>query len=356
MGRTKRFPLFYKILFAALGVFAVLVAIALFWLHGFLADYEAAQPEHVAEKVVEEYFKNGDMEKLLADSTYEVPKYSSTEDVVSYLGDAIDKNDVSFYSVSSGSADGKVTYAIKSREFKVAVINLREKADPGRFKGYELDSIDLTIGGSNAVMVKAPKGYNVMVNGVTLGEELLHGDEEPTDSCGHVAEGLGIVFVTYKLEGLFGEPDISVTSSDGTAVGGITANEEGTYYAVSPAYAEVTDELKANVLAAGESYAAYMQHDAAFTRIARYVDRSSDLYENLRTSQTMWVNDHNGYSIENASVTELYYYDSDTYSCRVKFDHVLHMNGSNDYVDAFDMTLYYRKVGNTFLIYDSQRN
>lgn len=356
MEKTKTLPLFYKILFAALGIFAIFAVIALFWLNGFLRDYEAAQPEHVAEKVVDEYFKSGDIEKLLADSTYEVPKYSSIEDVASYLDDAIDKSDVSFYSVSSGSSDGKVTYAVKSRELKVAVITLKEKESAGRFKEYELDSFDLTIGGSNAVMVKAPKGYNVMVNGVTLGEELLYGDEEPTDSCEHVAEGLGIVFVTYKLDGLFGEPDISVTSSDGTAAGGITANEERTYYTVSPAYAEVTDDIKANVLAAGESYAAYMQHDAAFTKIARYVDRSSDLYENLRTSQTMWVNDHNGYSIENASVTELYYYDGETYSCRVKFDHVLHMNGSNDYVDAFDMTLYYRKVGNAFLIYDSQRN
>lgn len=351
----KKLSPFYIVYFSVLAVLIVALFVAIYFLKGYLTKYEASQPIHKAEQVIDEYFKADDKNMLLAKSTYVIPKYSSVLEVVSYLDEVIDNDSINCYSISSGD-ENTASYAVTSKDLKIATITLSAIETDG-IKNYELDSINLTIGGSNSAKIKAPEGYTVYVNNVPLSEENLTEEREESESCKHMYEGTdGIVYVTYKIDGLFSEPKITAKDKNGNSVSGAPADSENTVYNVPLYYADVTEDIKSDVLSAAEAYAAYMQNDAAFTKIARYVDRKSNLYENLRKSETMWVIDHNGYSIDNPEVSELYYYDENTFSCRIKFVHVLHRRGADDYENNFDMTFYYRNVGGNFLIYDSQVN
>ena len=53
--------------------------------------------------------------------------------------------------------------------------------------------------------------------------------------------------------------------------------------------------------------------DSARDKIAKYLDRTSDLYTDLRTSEVKWVNEHSGYYIEDTNLSELFFYDSITF-------------------------------------------
>lgn len=356
--KKKTIPTFYIIYFAV--VFFVLIAlfVSLHFLNNFLANFEMSQPKYTAEKIVEDYFKAEDKNVLLAKSSYSIPKYSSVIEVVTYLDEIIDEDNINYYSVSSND-ESLISYAVSSNDLKIGTFTLKadERAEGQDIDTFSLVSLDLSIGGSEAVKIKAPEGYTVLVNNVPLTSEFLTGEVEEDESCKHMYEGVtGVSYVTYKVGELFSAPKITAKDKNGNEVLNITSNEDNIIYKVPMSYIDVPEEHKDNILTAAELYAAYMQNDAGFARVAKYVDRTAPLYTNLRTSQTMWVIDHNGYSIEEPELSEFYYYDDNTFSCRVKFVHVLHRRGMTDYENAFDMTFYYRNVNGSFLIYDSQVN
>ena len=49
----KRRSVFYRIYFAAIGVFGILLAIGLWFFHAWLVSYEAAQPGRAASHVIQ---------------------------------------------------------------------------------------------------------------------------------------------------------------------------------------------------------------------------------------------------------------------------------------------------------------
>ena len=82
------------------------------------------------------------------------------------------------------------------------------------------------------------------------------------------------------------------------------------------------------------------------------MDPESDLYDNLQTSQTYFVIDHDSYAFEDVVLSEFFAYDENTFSCRVAFTHVLKRTYSEDYRDYIDITYFFRRVGDAFLVYD----
>ena len=309
------------------------------------------------DRVIEEYFMPADKSALLLKSGYSVPKYSSISDVLEYLDGVIDPDDITYYETASET--GKNVYNVVSNNLKIASVELTlaEKGEKDRFAGYELSKISLTIGGSSAVSVKAPEGYFVFVNGYELTDEYLTGETEVTESCKHMyGDAKGITYVTYTIEGFFGDPKVTAKGADRMEGAKVSCDETGIFYTVEPLYAEPSDEISEMILAASEYYAAYMQGDVPFGRVSPYLDRESLLYENVRTADTRWVVDHNGYSTEDPEISEFYYYSDDVFSCRVKFTHVLHGYGGSRYEEHFDETFYLRNVDGKFLIYDSYNN
>ncbi|MBE6562340.1 MAG: hypothetical protein E7660_01240 [Ruminococcaceae bacterium] len=357
--KKRRVSVFYIIYFALIALFLVGLFFGLSAFRDYLAGYESSRPVHTMEKVAEEYFLAEDKVPLLEISGYEVSKYCTKDAVISYLETAIDKETFQFF--NTGGNDKEIFYSVVSKELKIANVTLvlSDEPDAEGFPVYSLGDIELTIGGSGGLSIEAPLGYSVFVNGEPLGEDLLSGEPTLTESCNHMyGDAEGISLVKYKLEGIFGEPVVTATDKYGEAVEGITADESGVFYTVPVNYKEIPEDLKNRILKASELYAAYMQKDATFGAVAAYVDRTSELYTNLRNTAVKWANPHNGYTIVEPEVIEYYSYDADgtVVSCRVKFVHLLHGYGGNNYEESFDMTFYLRSVGGRYMIYASHVN
>ncbi len=357
MKSTKRVSIFYIIYFSLIVLFVAGLFTGLYYLKNYLKGFEDSRPIHTVEAVVDEYFLSEDKTVLLEKSAFEIPEFSSENDVIEYLDTVIVEEDVQFYSI--GGDDKTLLYSVVSNNLKIATvtIELLDEPNEGGFPVYELSDISLTIGGSAGVSIKAPVGYTVYVNGHEITDEFIFGEPEETESCNHMyGDAVGVKYVTYKLTGIFGAPDIAAKDSYGTPAENITADDNGVFYNIGINYSEMPEELEARILKASECYAAYMQKDMAFGGVAAYVDRTSELYTNLRTSAVKWATDHNGYKIVDPEVTEFYYYDDNTFSCRVRFVHLLLGRNGNNFENEFDMTFYCRNINGKYMIYDSHVN
>lgn len=354
----RRLPVFYIVLIAASTVFLTALAIFLCFLYSYLDEYESTRPYNVVEKAIARYFLTEDKNALIDDSDFTIPEFTTKEYIIDYLNNIISEDNITYNSETAVNAS-ELTYAVIADNLKIANIKLTECLDKSKhgFSQYMVSDIKLTIGADSAVNIKASSDAAVFVNGRLVGSEFIDGEPERTSSCEHMYDGVnGITYITYKIDGLFGNSDITARSKDGYSLDVINVDEDNIFYEIPVVYSEPTPELEALVFDASEAYAAYMQRDSTFYNIAKYVDSTSDLYYDLKTSDTRWVNEHTGYYIEDKVLSELYYYDENTFSCRVSFTHVLYGGWGGDYKNDFDMTFYFRLNGNNWLIYDSQVN
>jgi len=355
-ARARRGSVFYLFYFAFLILFFVALFFALEVVKGKLADYEASRPYNYIDRIMAENFGKGDAERLLDVSGYKVNPFERREDVAALVEGFLDEG-AEYYSIAS-SDKSVLRYAVKSGDLKFAEVTMKAagKKDSAGYDVWELDRIDLMIGGSSAVNVSAPLGSHVFVNGTELTEEYEVSREEyekdPKLPDGVFTEGR----VVYEISGLIGEQKITATDRYGADVTGrITVHDE-VFYDVPYTFADVTEEVRERALSAGEAISAYMQKDAKFAEAAQYIDPASNLYSDLATSDVRWANEHNGYAIEDAEVSEYVIWSPTVYTVRVRFTHVLYNWGGN-FENDFDTTFYYRLADDgRWLIYDSHVN
>lgn len=356
MKKTRRFPIFYTIYALLVIVSLILIHVALGKVTEYLADYEAAQPQYEAERVFNDYY-GGDFSSLVALCETTLTPYENTGAVIQYLADFTEGKEITYSAITTG-LDTSVRYIVKADDIKFSSFTLRESDEksPLGFTLYKASEFEIYCVGTESVRITAPKGYTVSVNGVALDDTALTGSVTEDKSCDYMPEGVeGIVFLEYKVDGLYFPPEsVTVTAPDGrTCEVENTAENE---YSATFLYDDTAkDEHSAYVLEAAQAIAKYMQNDAKFYTPSVYIDPESELYENVRTSQTIWAIGHVSYSFEDAAVTEFYMYDENTFSCRVSFTHVLkysQYSSLEDYRDYIDTTYFFRRVGDKFLMYD----
>ncbi len=353
-NKKKRFPIFYCIYFVCVAAVVVLIHLAMGTVTKILAEYEAAQPQYEAEKVFETYYANGDYSALSALCDVPVTQFETKDAAVHYLTKFTEGKKITYSAITTG-LDTATKYIVKADDVKFSSFTLSpsDKKTERGFTLYEASDFELYCAGPQSVSITAPRGYPVSVNGVALDETALTGTEIRDKSCDFMPDGVeGIVFVEYAVSGLY-EPPVSVTvhTPDGRVCPVETA-ADGVFRADFIYSDSLRDEHSAYVIEAAQTISAFMQNDGKFSAAAAYIDPESELYDYIRNTETWFVIDHNSYGFEDVLATEFYPYDADTFSCRISFTHVLKRTWSKDYRDYIDITYFFRRVGDKFLIYD----
>lgn len=351
MSEKKSFPLFYAIYFGVLFVAVIAVVVGLGWLRGYLAEYESAQPIHIAEQVFDMYFKSRDFE-LLVQKTDTSDRLEAPAAVAEYLHSQYDTAELTYNSVTSDDSDS-VKYIVKTGDYKIASFTLKKSGEKTRrgFDYYEPDKFEIFYAADKNCTVFAPEMSDVFVNDIALSEKYLTERDIVLDSE-KVPEGLAAVkYKKYRVTGLINDPTVRV-STDGLENDIEYVPETRTYTAGLPNDAALETEYSNFVLKAVEEYAKYMQSDSNWGAVKPYFDPSTDLYTSVRTVEQYFVIDHDGYRFEDEYVGQFYPYDENTFSCRVTVWHVLENHGQPDFRDKISMTVYLRRVGNKFLIFD----
>ena len=354
MKKRTRMSVFYIVYFACILLFLLGVHLALRVVRTYLADYESAQPQHEAQRVFDAYYSEGKYASLAPLAEKTVSPLETPEHLVQYLEEYTAGKTLSFSSITTG-LDDTYKYIVKADDVKFSAFTLVKSGEktPKGFDLYKLGSFDLYCKPSKTASVTVPRGYAVYVNGVLLGDAYLSGVEQEDISCRYMPEGVqGIVYTEYRTDALYYLPQsVEVFTPDGRAAE-VESDGNGVYRAALLYNDTLKDEYSDYAIAAAEAISAYMQNDGSFTRAAAYIDPESELYINTRTTETYFVIPHSSYTFENVAASEFFRYDINTFSCRVSFTHVLKRIGSEDYRDYIDVTFFFRRCGDKFLIYD----
>lgn len=355
----KEKSLFWRIYWIALAVAAAIVVVFLIWLMSLLRDYEAAQPKHVAEDIFKTYFENFDADKY-AETCSTNGEFESTEEIASALRSMTEGKEIKYYRVSSGM-EQSYKYIVKADDVKFASFKLVEDTESkNRFTTYKATDFQLYVNAGESVVIEAPKDYKVYLNGKELGEDKITEKDIKTEESFHIPEEVqNILYNRYTVSGLMSEPQIKVTDASGAAAN-VEKLENGTYKASFVYDESLKPQYHEWILKGMKRYAEYMQHSSnnpvTFGEISVYFDPASDLYEDIKTEENMFVWDYDSVEYENADTGEYIKYDDNIFSCRVTFVQILHKTGDEDYKDYLDLTLYLRNVDGEFLIYDMGQN
>ena len=359
MTIRKERSLFWKIYRIVLIVAIALLVIGLIYLTTVLKDYEAVQPKHVAQEVFDTYFKNFDAEKYAQTCSLD-SAFESKEAIADALKTITDGKEIKYYRVSNGM-EKSYKYIVKAGDTKFASFKLVEDKDAGtRFTSYKATDFQLFVSTGKGVSAEVPSGYKLYINGVEVGEDKITQKDVKTDESLHIPDDVKpISYNKYTVSGLMTEPEIKVTDASGKEAS-VDKTGEGTYKAYPVSDEKLHDEYHEWILKGMKRYAEYMQHSSnnpvTFREISVYFDPSSDLYEDIKTEENMFVWDYDSVTYENDDTGNYIKYDENTFSCRVTFIQVLHKSGKDDYKDHLDLTLYLRNVDGDFLIYDMAQN
>lgn len=352
MASRKRLPTFYRFYFGIILVVLMAIVVGMIWLTGLLSEYEGSQPYNVADEVFDKYYLSENYETL-AKITHDESLFDSSDAVAKYLAQNYAKDTLSYTSVSSGD-ENVIKYIVKSGDKKISSFTLKKSGETTErgFELYEEDSFEVFYEAKESVTVLVPENSQVFVNQRELDESFIVDSSVVLVDEKELPKGIiPPKFTRYKVEGLLEKPALKVLTAgaENTAEYDGKTKEYRAYYPNNEALAAEFTEF---VLAAVKEYAKYVENDVGFGRVRPYLDSTSDLYDSVRTVGHQYVHPHSGYRFEDEWASEFYSYDENTFSCRVHVLQILENYGMEDFKDNVDLTMYLRRVGNRFLIYD----
>ncbi len=355
--KMKKMPLFWKIYLGILVLFAVLLAAGAVVLTSFLTAFEKSQSIHPAQKAFDEYFLASSFEEALKKAEFSTSQWEDVSHAASALSDFCKEKELSFYAV--GDKEGEAKYNVvaceknESTGTKIATISLEKEKEKGKFglSGYALSEIEVFLEPTFSKKVKIPSSYTLAVNGKEVGSE------NSVEKTGHfwneyLPEGVkGIEFSEFSFTDLFCDPELKCTTSSGQEVK-LVENEETGLLEAPILFEEAPSSLSKRLLQGMKEYAKFIQADGSTAAVGEYFDKGSLFYKNTIRNPAIWVMDHDSFSFRNEVVEEFYFFDENTLCCHISFDQVLKNAGMEDYIDPVDMTVFARKIGGEWYIFD----
>ncbi len=340
--------IFYTFYFMFILLFFVAVYFGLQWVQNWLVNYEAAQPTTKSEQVFQQLFTDPDWAALYDAAAVDDTPYEGKDAFVAYMDAKVGGAKLTYMETSTGLSDDK-KYIVKLGEEKIATFTLVDKAKASSeleeiagIPEWELGSIELFYAREQSYLIQNLEGHTVFVNDVALDDSFVI-QKASTIANKYLPRPVpGVTMFTQKISGLMGMPVVTIYDDKGNQM-------EVTYDAATQTFVERTEantisEEEYNVtLEAAKTYGLYMIDKASRAQVAKYFDASSDAYTAIVKGKFGSIQDNNGYTFANESVTEYCRYADDLFSARVTLSlNVTRTDGSVKEF-AIDSTLFFEK-------------
>lgn len=320
--------IFYTLYFLFILIFFLGTFIGLTWLHGWLADFEMAQPDGKAEQVFTQLFTDPDWGALYESAGAKDSAYEGKDAYVTYMENKVGDSELNYLETSAGLDKYLKKYLVRLGSEKVASFTLVDKnkvgdmgldnlENLGDIPDWQLGSVEVFFNREGTYYIVKLDGHTAFVNDVALTDDMtiqvattLAEEYLPTGTT-------GASMCTQQIDGLMAQPVVTVFDKSGKQM-------EVTYDEATRTF---TERLESNTMSDGEKnvaldaakvYCQWMIKEVTDRgTIAKYYDPSSETYKNIINTTELWMQNHNGYTFSNESVTNYARYGDDIFSVSV---------------------------------------
>lgn len=345
----KKISIFYKVL---LGLILVLLAVFLYirlgLLRPWLVRFEAAQPKAASLEVFQELFSPADWGRVYDLAGLEHSAYQGREGFIQAMEELTAGQELTLVETSAGLS-GNRRYLVKAGKDSVAAFTLSGSGEEN--PGWQLDTVEMLLGQTGTVTVRAAAGCRVLVNGAELGED-CQVQQIRTAAEDYLPQGVeGPRATVWQTQvSTIRQAQVTVLAPDGSEVP-VTYDAERGCFAVQIEEDQPSDEERAMLLGAAEVHAKFMIRQATSDQLRRYFDSQSQIYETIRGSE-IWIKNTAGHSFQEENIQEFFRYSPDVFSARVTMEMDVRRGNGTTKVYHVDSTLFFHKTAGGWRAYD----
>lgn len=346
--------IFYTLYFLFILIFFLATFIGLTWLHGWLTDFEMAQPGGKAEQVFTQLFTDPDWGALYESAGANDSAYEGKEAYVAYMEQKVGDSELNYLETSAGLDKYTKKYLVRLGNEKVASFSLVDKNQVdsasldnldkiGDIPDWQLGSVEVFFNREGTYYIEKLDGHTALVNDVALTDDMTIQVATTLAEEYLPAGTTGASMCTQQIDGLMAQPVVTIFDKSGKQM-------EVTYDEATRTFTErlesntMSDEEKEIALEAAKVYCKWMIKEVTDRgTIAKYYDPSSETYNNIVKTTELWMQDHGAYTFSNESVTNYARYGEDIFSVSVSLSlDVTRTDGSvKNY--PYSQSLFFRK-------------
>nr|MBQ8245033.1 hypothetical protein [Oscillospiraceae bacterium] len=352
--------IFYTLYFMFILVFFLATYLGLKWVHGWLADYEAAQPSYKAEQVFQQLFTDPNWGDLYTAAGAKDSAYEGKEEYVTYMESKVGDSALTYMETSAGLSGKK--YVVRLGNEKVATFTLVDKNEVSSSLSLEnlenitdipewvLGSVEVFFQRQGSYRIEKMDGHTAYVNDVALDDSFTI-MEATTIAAEYLPEGLtGVSMCTQEVTGLMEKPTVTVIDEDGAPVE-VTYDEASRTFTARTEVNTMAEEQKEAALEAAKINCLWMIEEVKDRgKVAKYYDAGSKPYKDITTLGELWMQGHAGYEFKNEEVSKFASYGSDMFSVYVSLDlDVTRKDGTVKNHD-FAKTLFFKNISGSWKV------
>ena len=317
-----RISRFTKVLIFWLILLTVVIAGGLVWFNGFLGKYEelyqASLPYHVADNAIQ-LFANQDLDgiwSLVKDKTT-LTEFENETTIKNYIKGVISNREFTYQPTENYAENAPEYYIISGKEI-IAKLKLGEdeaQNPPYGFKAWKTDELEFYSSADHKLKITMPEGYKLTLNGIDVPVSYkTEQDIEPEENKYLKPHAELPKMCVYEASGLYAEPVVKVTDSDGKEVKAELDKTTGEYK-VNYRY-ECSDKDKKAIEKFGISFtkdfANFISQDAGNYALDKYFPKNSKTLKDIkRNSSREWYTRHGKVDIKNEEVKDFISYTKD---------------------------------------------
>lgn len=313
---------FTKALIIWLILLTVVIAGGLVWFNGFLGKYEeiyqSSLPYHQADKAIEMFAKQ-DLDGIwgLVKNKPSHTEFETEATIKKYIKDLISNKEFT-YQQTEDYAENAPEYYIISEKVILAKLKLTENEEqklPYGFKNWKIGDLEFYSAANNKFKITLPEGYKLTVNGVDVpvAYRTQQGIEPEENKYLKPYAELPKMCV-YEAEGLFAEPEIKVTNTDGKEVKAEKDKTTGEYKVNIRSECSEKDRKAIDKFGISftKDFANYISQDAGNYALDKYFPKNSKALRDIkRNSSREWYTRHGKVDLKNEEVKDFICYTKD---------------------------------------------
>lgn len=359
--RNVRFWIFYLVLIA-------LIVLGLIQVHKYferqLVGYEETYYTHVAEEAFK-IFSEKRYDELYQYETMTDPNLEGKEEYVAYLEKTIGEEEIEYTEVAPKAAnERRFLVTVEGKAFAEFTLNKLEDDEyrffvipitnsyPWGHEKYEFGTIDIDSKNPLLYDYYVPSYASVAVNGRTLDESYVSGEDEAFFFDGHLPDGVnGFGLRHYSFECALGEPQVVVTDENGNAIPLVDEGEGIFRYEYIYSDEVYKEQFEEKALAFLKNWCLYSSHNTNRGNVTDLCIPGSKAVNFIKNYESYWITKADKQSFENEKSWNYSMIDEKVLVCDVSCNYITVTKGKTNNYDMH-LRVYLYEYKGEWLVYD----